>query len=54
VVDEHRGPGDCATEASGADQRDVVLPGSAEDPSDLPDQRVDVVADAALAELSEA
>src|SRR5919205_775279 len=39
---------------SGAEQRDVVLAGSAQDLADLRDERVDVVADPALAELAEA
>ena len=38
----------------GTDQRDVVLALRAQDPADLPEQRLDVVADAALAELAEA
>ena len=38
----------------GADQRDVVLAGGAQDLADLRDERLDVVADAALAELAEA
>ena len=37
----------------GAEQRDVVLTGGVEDLADLRDERVDVVADAALAELAE-
>src|SRR5919205_396625 len=39
---------------SGAEQRDVVLAGGAQDLADLRDERVDVVADPALAELAEA
>ncbi len=53
VVDEHRRAGDGAAEATRADQRDVVLARGAQDAADLADQRVDVVADAALAELAE-
>src|SRR4029079_18752534 len=37
-----------------AEQRDVVLARGAQDLADLRDERVDVVADAALAELAEA
>jgi len=54
MVDEHRRPGNRATEASGTDQGDVVLARGAQDAPDLADQRVDVVADPALAELAEA
>jgi hypothetical protein len=39
---------------AGAEQRDVVLAGGPQDLADLRDERVDVVADAALAELPEA
>src|SRR6185312_5455733 len=38
----------------GAEQRDVVLAGRPQDLSDLRDERLDVVADAALAELAKA
>ena len=41
-------------EVAGAEQRDVVLAGGPQDLADLRDERVDVVADAALAELAEA
>ena len=41
-------------EVAGAEQRDVVLAGGAQDLADLRDERVDVVAHAALAELAEA
>src|SRR5918999_678614 len=41
-------------EVAGAEQRDVVLAAGAQDLADLRDQRVDVVADPALAELAEA
>ena len=41
-------------EVPGADQRDVVLAGRAQDLADLGDERLDVVADPALAELAEA
>src|SRR5690606_36555615 len=41
-------------EMPGAEQRDVVLPGGAQDLADLRDQAVDVVAHPALAELAEA
>src|SRR4051812_11909638 len=40
-------------ESAGADQRDVVLPLGPEDLADLPEQRIDVVADPSLAELAE-
>src|SRR4051812_16628177 len=40
-------------ESAGADQRDVVLPLGPEDLANLPEERVDVVADAPLAELAE-
>ena len=53
MVGEDVGAGDRAPEVACAEQRDVVLPGSAQDLPDLRDQRVDVVADAALAELPE-
>ena len=54
VIDEHRRAGDRTAEPTGTDQRDVVLSGGAQDAPDLADQRVDVVPDAALAELAEA
>jgi hypothetical protein len=54
VVGEDVRVGDRAAQVAGAEQRDVVLPGRAQDLADLPEQRVDVVADAALAELAEA
>ena len=54
VVGEDVRRGDRAAEVAGAEQRDVVLPAGAQDLADLRDQRVDVVADAALAELAEA
>src|SRR5262249_29661093 len=53
-VGEDRRAGDRLAEVAGAEQGDVVLPGGAEDLADLRDQRVDVVADPALAELAEA
>ena len=46
--------GDRLAEVAGAEQRDVVLAAGAQDLADLRDQRVDVVAHAALAELAEA
>ena len=46
--------GDRAAEVAGAEQGDVVLAAGPQDLADLGDQRVDVVADAALAELAEA
>ena len=54
VVGEDVRGGDRLAEVAGAEQRDVVLAGGAQDLADLRDQRVDVVADAALAELAEA
>ena len=54
VVGEDVRPGDRAAQVAGAEQRDVVLPAGAQDLADLRDQRVDVVAHAALAELAEA
>ena len=54
VVGEDVGAGDRRAEVAGAEQRDVVLARGAQDLADLRDQRVDVVADAALAELAEA
>ena len=53
VVGEHAGRRDRLPEVSGAEQGDVVLPGGPQDLPDLLDQRVDVVADPALAELAE-
>ena len=47
-------PGDRLAEVPGAEQGDVVLAGGAQDLADLRDQRVDVVAHSALAELAEA
>ena len=54
VVGEDVRGGDRLAEVAGAEQRDVVLAGGAQDLADLRDQRVDVVADPALAELAEA
>ena len=54
VVGEDVRGGDRLAEVAGADQRDVVLAGGAQDLADLRDERLDVVADAALAELAEA
>ena len=54
VVGEDVRGGDRLAEVAGAEQRDVVLAGGAQDLADLRDQRVDVVAHAALAELAEA
>src|SRR5215211_6345395 len=54
MVGEDVGARDCLAEVAGPEQRDVVLAGGAEDLADLADQRVDVVADATLAELAEA
>src|SRR3954469_13072561 len=53
-VGEDVARGDRLAEVAGAEQRDVVLAGGAQDLADLRDERVDVVADAALAELAEA
>ena len=53
VVGEDRGGGDRLAEVAGAEEGDVVLARGAEDLADLRDQRVDVVADPALAELAE-
>ena len=53
VVGEDVRAGDRAAEMPGAEERDVVLAGGAQDLADLRDQRIDVVADAALAELAE-
>ena len=54
VLGEDRAAGDRLAEPAGADERDVVLALRAQDLADLAEQRVDVVADAALAELAEA
>ena len=54
VVGEDVRGGDRLAEVAGAEQRDVVLAAGAQDLADLRDQRVDVVAHAALAELAEA
>ena len=54
VVGEDVGAGDRLAEVAGAEEGDVVLAGGAQDLADLGDQRVDVVADAPLAELAEA
>ena len=54
VLREDRAAGDRLAEAAGPDQRDVVLALRPQDLADLAEQRVDVVADAALAELAEA
>src|SRR4051812_34253777 len=54
VVGEDVGACDRLAEVAGAEQRDVVLAAGAQDLADLRDERVDVVADAALAELAEA
>ena len=54
VVGEDVRGGDRLAEVAGAEQRDVVLAGGPQDLADLRDERVDVVADAALAELAEA
>ena len=54
VVGEDVRAGDRLAEVAGAEEGDVVLAGGAQDLADLRDQRVDVVADAALAELAEA
>ena len=53
VLGEDRRARDRLAEAAGADQRDVVLALRAQDLADLAEQRVDVVADPALAELAE-
>ena len=54
VVGEDVGAGDRLAEVAGAEEGDVVLAGGPQDLADLGDQRLDVVADAALAELAEA
>jgi hypothetical protein len=53
VLGKDRRAGDRLTQPPGADERDVVLALRAEDLPDLAEQRVDVVADASLAELPE-
>src|SRR3954464_3886318 len=53
VIGEYVRGRDRLAEVPGAEQRDVVLAGGAQDLADLRDQRVDVVAHAALAELAE-
>jgi len=53
VIGEDRGVGDRLAEPAAPEERDVVLALGAEDLPDLGDQAVDVVADAALAELPE-
>ena len=53
VLREDRRARDRLAEPARADERDVVLPLRAQDLADLAEQRVDVVADAALAELAE-
>ena len=53
VLREDRRARDRLAEAAGADERDVVLPLRAQDLADLAEQRVDRVADTALAELAE-
>src|SRR5205823_4870172 len=53
MVGEDVRRGDRLAEVAGAEERDVVLAGGPQDLADLRDQRVDVVADAALAELAE-
>ena len=54
VVGEDVGAGDRLAEVAGAEEGDVVLARGAQDLADLGDQRFDVVADPALAELAEA
>ena len=54
VVGEDVRRGDRLPEMAGAEQRDVVLARGPQDLADLRHERVDVVADAALAELPEA
>src|SRR5919107_55113 len=54
VVGEDVRRGDRLAEVAGAEERDVVLAGGAQDLADLRNERVDVVAHAALAELAEA
>ena len=54
VVGEDVRGRDRRAEVAGAEQRDVVLAGGPQDLADLGDERLDVVADPALAELPEA
>ena len=54
VVGEDVRTGDRLAQIARPEQRDVVLAGGAQDLADLRDERVDVVADPALAELAEA
>ena len=54
VVGEDVRAGDRLAEVAGAEEGDVVLARGVEDLADLADQRLDPVADAALAELAEA
>ena len=54
MVGEDVRAGDRLPEMAGAEQRDVVLAGGPQDLADLLDQRLDVVAHPALAELAEA
>src|SRR6185437_15342964 len=54
VVGEDFRGGDRLAEVARADERDVVLAGRAQDLAYLRDERLDVVAHAALAELAEA
>ena len=54
VVGEDLRPRDRLAQVAGAEQGDVVAAGGAQDLADLRDERVDVVAHAALAELAEA
>ena len=53
VVGEDVGGGDRRAQVAGSEQRDVVLSRGPKDLADLGHKRVDVVAHAALAELSE-
>ena len=53
VLGEDRRAGDRLSQTPGADECDVVLPLRAKNLPDLPEQRVDVVTDASLAELPE-
>ena len=54
MVGEDVGGGDRLAEVAGAEEGDVVLARGPEDLADLGDERIDVVADPALAELAEA
>ena len=54
VLGEDRRARDRAAQPPGSDEGDVVLPLRSQDPADLAEQRVDVVADPALAEAPEA